>query len=80
MKNEVQLCSDCYEFPCGRLKRLDEKYKARYDMSMIDNLNFIMNHGMNKFLDSQAEKYRCPTCGETLCVHTSRCYRCSPPE
>ena len=79
-RNEVQFCSDCDQFPCMHLKRLDNRYRAKYNTSMIDNLNSIRNHGMEKFLYSQAEKHRCPKCGETLCVHTNRCYNCSTPE
>jgi uncharacterized OB-fold protein len=45
-------------------------------MSMIDNLNFIKENGMEKFLNSQEEKYRCDQCGAVICVHTDKCYEC----
>ena len=76
---EVEFCFDCADYPCERLQTLDDRYRKKYNMSMIENLDFIKTHGMQKFLDSQKEKYRCPTCGATTCVHTNRCYSCSPP-
>jgi hypothetical protein len=79
-KNEVAYCSDCNDFPCQHLVRLDRRYRKNYNMSVVENLNFIRDHGMKKFVDDQSEKYRCPECGGTICVHTSRCYNCSVTE
>jgi len=75
-----QFCFTCMKFPCKRLENLDRRYRTRYDMSMIDNLRCIQEKGMDAFLLSQREKYRCPRCGGTICVHTRKCYRCSSPE
>jgi len=49
-------------------------------MSMIDNLEFIGDNGIDKFLRRQAEKYKCPTCGGTIRVHNGRCYECDSAE
>ena len=76
---EVEFCFECPDYPCSRLQTLDDRYRKKYKMSMIENLNFIKTHGMQKFLDNQKEKYSCPECGETTCIHTNRCYTCSPP-
>jgi len=46
-------------------------------MSMVDNLNFIKKNGIEKFLRSQEEKYRCDECGGVICVHTGKCYECN---
>ena len=74
---KVEYCYECDEYPCERLERLDRGYKKRYHISMIDNLNFIQQHGMKSFLKQQTTTYQCPECGETTCVHTGRCYACS---
>lgn len=76
-KNEVEYCYECGEFPCENLKKLDKKYRARYDMSMIDNLKFIKERGMDEFLKQQKKRYKCPKCGGTICVHTKICYDCT---
>ncbi|MGY5859119.1 MAG: DUF3795 domain-containing protein [Candidatus Thorarchaeota archaeon] len=75
---EVEFCYECPDYPCERLQTLDGRYREKYNMSMIENLNFIKTHGIQKFLENQKEKYSCPECGATTCVHTNRCYTCSP--
>ena len=76
-KNEVEFCFECIDFPCDQLEKLDGKYREKYNMSMIENLFFIKKQGMEDFLKQQTEKYKCPECGETICVHNRKCYACS---
>jgi rubrerythrin len=45
-------------------------------MSMVENLQELKAKGMDEFLKSQAEKYRCPNCGGVVCIHDGRCYSC----
>jgi hypothetical protein len=74
--NRVQYCYECSDFPCENLVKLDNKYKNRYRMSMIENLEFIRDNGMQKFLMKEEEKWRCPECGGTISCHNGLCYRC----
>lgn len=79
MKNgEVRFCYECAAFPCARLKALDKRYRSKYHMSMIENLEFIKSRGMNAFLDQQREKWRCPGCGGVICCHNGLCLTCNP--
>ena len=75
-KKEISYCYECDGFPCERLKKLDKRYRKRFDMSMIENLEFIRDNGMEKFLKQQEKKYECPDCGELICVHDKKCYNC----
>ncbi|MFH0993128.1 MAG: DUF3795 domain-containing protein [bacterium] len=72
----VRFCFECGEFPCERLKGLDQRYRGKYHLSMIDNLRFIQDQGMEKFLEKEAAKWRCPTCGDVICCHNGLCLRC----
>jgi len=75
--NKLKFCSDkCERFPCKRLKNLDKRYRTRYEMSMIENLKEIKENGVKKFLKKQEKKYKCPECGNTICVHNRKCYSC----
>ncbi|MCW4044943.1 MAG: DUF3795 domain-containing protein [Candidatus Bathyarchaeota archaeon] len=74
---EVTFCYECSSFPFDRLKTIDNRYKARYRMSMIDNLNFIKQQGMLKFLAEQEKSWSCPNCGKTVCCHNGVCFNCS---
>jgi catechol 2,3-dioxygenase-like lactoylglutathione lyase family enzyme len=75
-KKEVDYCYECSDFPCPYLEKLDKLYRERYNMSMIENLEFICDKGMNSFLTHQQKKYRCPECGGVICVHNGGCYSC----
>ncbi|PNX46085.1 MAG: hypothetical protein BV457_08295 [Thermoplasmata archaeon M9B1D] len=74
---EVDYCFECSDFPCKQLQKLDSKYRERYNMSMIENLKYIRDNGMDDFLKQQEKKYRCPECGlGVICVHNGICYSC----
>jgi hypothetical protein len=62
--------------PCAHLDRLDKRYRERYGMSMVENLNELKSKGMDEFLKNQQEKCRCPSCGGVICVHDNKCYAC----
>ncbi len=72
----VRFCYECQDFPCRRLKALDKRYRTNYHMSMIENLEFIRDRGMEQFLTSEEEKWRCPTCGGVISCHNGICYEC----
>ena len=76
-KHEIQSCSECDVMPCARLDHLDKRYRERYGMSVVENLKMIKAKGMEEFLKSQEEQYRCPSCGDVVCVHDAKCYSCS---
>ncbi|PIP06949.1 MAG: GNAT family N-acetyltransferase, partial [Syntrophobacteraceae bacterium CG23_combo_of_CG06-09_8_20_14_all_50_8] len=37
-KGNLKYCFGCDTFPCAKLKHLDNRYRTKYGMSMIDNL------------------------------------------
>ena len=67
---------DCTIYPCKRLKQLDKRYRNKYHMSMIENLNFIQKQGIRKFITWQKEKWTCKKCQHLLCVHKPGCLHC----
>ncbi len=72
----VKFCYECPDFPCNHLKTLDKRYRERYHMSMLDNLVFIREHGLEAFLQKEAEKWQCPDCGGTISCHNGICFDC----
>ena len=65
-------CFSCQEFPCDRLKHLDLRYRMRYGMSEIENLEAIRKNGIRKFVAS--ERSRWITDQGILCVHDRKRY------
>jgi hypothetical protein len=73
---QVSYCYECSEFPCAQLNHLDRRYRSLYHMSMIENLNLIKKQGIAALLERETQKWRCPSCGATLCCHNGRCFNC----
>ena len=77
-KGLVGFCFECADFPCRRLKALDKRYRTFYHMSMIENLLYIRENGIDSFLEKETEKWKCPECGETVSCHNGVCFACHP--
>ncbi|MCW4006960.1 MAG: DUF3795 domain-containing protein [Candidatus Bathyarchaeota archaeon] len=76
-KNQLRFCYQCPDMPCENLSKIDAHYQARYGMSMIQNQKDIRDKGMDAFLKTQAQRYRCPNCGDITSVHDGKCYKCN---
>ena len=73
---KVKYCFECGDFPCKNLKHLDNRYRTKYHMSMIENLINIKKAGIKKFIGDEKVKWTCPECGGTVCVHKGYCLNC----
>ncbi len=75
--NNWKYCSEkCEKYPCSRLKNIDKRYRTKYGMSMIENLGNIEKLGIEKFVESEQNRWKCRQCGELLCVHRNVCIKC----
>ena len=72
----VKYCSECADFPCQSLKHLDKRYRTNYHMSMIENLEYMKENGINEFLNREEQKWKCPECGGVICCHNGICFSC----
>ena len=72
-KSNRKYCSQrCGKFPCQRLKNLDKRYRTKYGMSMIENLEIIADKGIRKFIDIEKKKW---VRGDKIfCVHKKQYY------
>ena len=75
-KNKTEFCFEYKNYPCIRLKKLDKRYKTKYNMSMLENLDFIKNNGLSDVLQYQNKKYKCDKCGYLKTVHQQYCLHC----
>ena len=69
-------CYECLKYPCKRLQQLDKRYRTKYAMSMIENLEYIKGNGLSAFVEKENERWRCPKCGGVICVHRGCCHQC----
>jgi hypothetical protein len=56
-ESRVNFCTGCPDFPRDPLKSIDKRNRERYRMSMIENLSFIRDRGIDAFLKKEAEKW-----------------------
>lgn len=77
VSGRLRFCSpSCEDYPCRRLRDLDKRYRTRYGMSMIENLEVIDSFGVREFVRREKERWACPGCDEVLCVHQEACPGC----
>lgn len=69
-------CFECEQYPCGLVKNMDRRYKARYRMSVIENLEKIRERGLETFQKAEKKKWRCRFCGDVINVHKGICNGC----
>ena len=73
---KAKYCFGCEKFPCDNLKHLDKRYRTKYNMSMMENLENIKKLGIRKFIKNEKVKWSCSECGGIICVHKGYCYNC----
>ena len=69
-------CYECPEHPCRLLMNLEKSYKKRYQVSLVENSEFVSRYGIEQFMAGQKEKYICPICGGVISVHDRECSEC----
>jgi hypothetical protein len=75
-KGNAKFCFECGNFPCDNLKHLDTRYRTKYAMSMVDNLEYIRDYGIRKFIKNEDVRWTCSRCEGTICVHKGYCIEC----
>jgi len=76
LNGQLEYCYQCDDFPCKRLCHLDTRYQTLFRMSMVENLEYIKDNGIEKFLEEEEERWKCPQCGATICCHNGICFNC----
>ena len=74
--SDRKFCYECERYPCKLLKHMDVRYKTKYKMSVIDNLENIRKNGVEPFFAADNEKWKCKYCGCVICVHKGICSDC----
>jgi len=75
-EKNFKYCYECSKYPCKKIKHIDNRYKTKYFMSMIENLDNIKKHGIRKFIRNEKTRWTCSECGGVICVHRGYCYNC----
>lgn len=73
---KVKYCFECAPYPCKNIKNLDKRYRTKYNMSEIENLEYIKEKGVTELVERERIKWTCPDCGGTINVHKQVCSEC----
>lgn len=76
VQNGSSFCYECDEFPCFLVKRLDKRYRLKYSTSVIDNLRYIQQHGLEAFAVMDEQRWTCPQCSALMSMHLPGCQAC----
>ena len=69
-------CFECSRFPCARVRHIDRRYRGKYGMSMVENLERIQEVGIDAFVAGERVRWAYPECGGVLSVHRPACVYC----
>ncbi len=75
-EKQIHFCSECLEYPCILIKRLDKSYRSRYNESLVNNMKVIGKKGMEYYLAFEMERLKCPECNGILNLHHKKCSDC----
>jgi hypothetical protein len=76
---ETGFCHSCAKLPCARMRQLDTRYRTKYGMSMIENLEIVREVGLDAFIEEERVRWTCRGCGAVVCVHRAECIYCGHP-
>ena len=73
----TELKTPCYVIDEQKLiKNLEKSYNKRYLASLMENSEFVRQHGLARFMENQKEEYTCPKCGGVISLHDRECSEC----
>lgn len=71
-----EYCYPCSRYPCILISKMDKRYRTRYKMSLMENLNVLERDGIEAFRSAENEKWKCKYCGGVINVHKAVCSHC----
>ena len=71
-------CDECPQYPCREIVDKECWYANDYPMieSLMGNLAFIRENGIEQFLQREKVRWTCSDCGGYISVHDGVCYGC----
>ena len=76
IKKGFEGCYQCDEFPCKYINRFPIPVGKKVILRAVP---FWREHGTEKWVESELERYRCPECGNPLFRGVKRCNKCKIP-
>lgn len=75
LENHYDFCGACQK-KCRRMKQLDARYRQNYDVSLLEVLAVVREHGAEALLQREKSRWTCLHCGGVVCMHKGTCSEC----
>ena len=78
-EKKVTWCFQCPDFPCQRLRDFTNVHIVNgisHHAHVIDDLQYMKEHGIEQWLEKQDRAARCPQCGKKLYWFSRVCPGC----
>jgi len=75
-KQDNSRCSDCGELPGCRITNLIKMGNDLHRREYLPNLGRIREMGVQKWIEYEEERWRCPQCGLPMSWYDANCLRC----
>jgi hypothetical protein len=74
-RHGTSCCAFCPEFPCQLITdfRNDE---CEHHKAVLNNLERILEAGIDKWLEEQEQYWKCPACGTRTIWYQEKCHAC----
>lgn len=75
----VTRCFQCHDFPCGRLRDFRDVHIVNdisHHAHVIEDLEYMKEHGVERWVEEQEKAGRCPQCGTRLYWFVRECPNC----
>ena len=76
-EKNVEHCIDCSDYPCKSYRTWQRAAKLLpHIRESVANLEIVRRDGVDHWLDSQKERWSCPSCGTPFSWYASVCSKC----
>jgi hypothetical protein len=78
-ENKVTWCFQCAQFPCSRLEGFLPSHVVNgvsHHARLIQELQYMKDRGIERWLEQQDRSGRCPRCGKMLYWYARECPSC----
>lgn len=72
-------CTECDELPCARINNLINMGHYLHRNEYLPNLEKIRELGVEKWVEYEQERWRCPRCGLPMSWYDAECVGCGEP-
>lgn len=75
-ERKFEFCIDCDEYVCEDLRSFIDDPQYPYHLVVERNMERISEEGLEKWLATQEQRWRCPACGQKHAWKDEQCKEC----